>query len=91
MINFNLYNPVNLCFGKDAHEQLPTLIPQGAKILMTYGGGSIKQNGVYDNVRGALQEFEVLNLAVSKRTQNTTPYSRHLPLSNQKRLLFCSL
>ena len=60
MINFNLYNPVNLCFGKDAHEQLPTLIPQGAKILMTYGGGSIKQNGVYDNVRGALQEFEVV-------------------------------
>src|SRR6056300_1075219 len=60
MINFNLYNPVNLCFGKDAHEQLPTLIPQGAKILMTYGGGSIKQNGVYDKVCGALNGFDVV-------------------------------
>ena len=60
MNNFNLYNPVNLCFGKDEHRQLSSLIPKDAKVLITYGGGSIKQNGVYEKVKGALKNHEVL-------------------------------
>ena len=43
MNNFNLYNPVNLCFGKDEHRQLSSLIPKDAKVLLTYGGGSTKR------------------------------------------------
>ena len=34
MNNFNLYNPVNLCFGKDEHRQLSSLIPKDAKVLL---------------------------------------------------------
>ena len=60
MNNFNLYNPVNLCFGKDEHRQLSSLIPKDAKVLITYVGGSIKQNGVYEKVKGALKNHEVL-------------------------------
>ena len=60
MNNFNLYNPVNLCFGKDEHRQLSSLIPKDAKVLITYSGGSIKQNGVYEKVKGALKNHEVL-------------------------------
>lgn len=60
MRNFELYNPVNLVFGKDQIAKLEQLIPEGSKVLMLYGGGSIKKNGVYDQVTAALESFEVI-------------------------------
>lgn len=54
MNNFTYHNPVQIVFGKGTIGQLASLIPAGKKILMTYGGGSIKQNGVYDQVKQAL-------------------------------------
>lgn len=60
MLNFELYNPTKIIFGKDQIEKLSTEIPQNAKILMVYGGGSIFKNGIYDKVKSALQDFEVL-------------------------------
>lgn len=60
MVNFTLHNPVKLVFGKGMIAELTTLIPQGTKILMIYGGGSIKNNGVYDQVRQALAGFDVV-------------------------------
>jgi NADP-dependent alcohol dehydrogenase len=60
MVNFTLHNPVKLVFGKGTIAELTHLIPQGAKILMIYGGGSIKKNGVYEQVRQALAGFEVV-------------------------------
>lgn len=60
MLDFNLYIPVNLFFGKNSHENIASQIPAGAKVLMTYGGGSIKKNGVYEKVKEALAGFEVV-------------------------------
>lgn len=60
MLNFELYNPTNYIFGKGQTEKLATLIPQGAKILLAYGGGSIFKNGVYDQVKSALAGFEIV-------------------------------
>ena len=60
MNNFELYNPTNYIFGKGQTEKLSTLIPQGAKILLAYGGGSIFKNGVYDQVKSALTGFEIV-------------------------------
>ena len=60
MNNFNLHLPTQLYFGKDQHLELPHLIPADAKVLMLYGGGSIKQNGIYEKVTEALQGFEVV-------------------------------
>lgn len=60
MDNFTYYNPVRIVFGKDTIAQLPGLIPSGARILMAYGGGSIKTNGVYDQVKAALRDREVI-------------------------------
>jgi NADP-dependent alcohol dehydrogenase len=37
MLNFELYNPTNLIFGKGQIEKLSTLVPKGAKILLAYG------------------------------------------------------
>ena len=60
MLNFELYNPTNLIFGKNQIEKLATLLPQNAKILLAYGGGSIFKNGIYDQVMAQLKGFEVV-------------------------------
>jgi NADP-dependent alcohol dehydrogenase len=60
MLNFELYNPTNLVFGKGQIEKLSTLVPKHAKILIAYGGGSIFKNGVYNQVKSALKDFEIV-------------------------------
>lgn len=60
MNNFNFYNPVKILFGKGKIAELSKNLPQNAKILMTYGGGSIHKNGVYDQVKAALKGFNVV-------------------------------
>ena len=59
MNNFELYNPTNYIFGKGQMEKLSTLIPQNAKILLIYGGGSIFKNGVYEAVMQNLKGFDI--------------------------------
>ena len=60
MNNFEFRNPTKIIFGKDKIANLATEIPANAKILMLYGGGSIKSNGIYDQVKQALAAFEVI-------------------------------
>ena len=60
MDNFTFYNPTRIVFGKGSIAQLSELVPAGKKILLTYGGGSIKRNGVYDQVMDALKGYDVL-------------------------------
>lgn len=59
MQNFTYYNPTKIIFGKGSIAQLSKNIPATARILLTYGGGSIKQNGVYDQVHKALEGYTV--------------------------------
>ncbi|KGO81126.1 iron-containing alcohol dehydrogenase [Flavobacterium beibuense] len=59
MLNFELYNPVNMVFGKGQIAKLSKLIPQNAKVLLAYGGGSIFKNGVHAQVTEALKGYEV--------------------------------
>ncbi|MBZ9612959.1 iron-containing alcohol dehydrogenase [Rheinheimera maricola] len=58
MLNFSFQNPTRIVFGQDQLAQLTKLIPQGSKVLLTYGGGSIKHNGVYQQVVQALAGFD---------------------------------
>ena len=59
MQNFTYYNPTQIVFGKGMIAELPRLIPAGSRVLITYGGGSIKKNGVYDQVTKALAAYAV--------------------------------
>jgi alcohol dehydrogenase len=66
MDNFTFYNPTKLIFGKDQLVELKNEVPQyGKKVLLVYGGGSIKRNGLYDSVINYLKEIgaEVFELA----------------------------
>ncbi|WP_167606903.1 iron-containing alcohol dehydrogenase [Maribellus sediminis] len=56
MYNFEYKNPVKIIFGKGTIPSVANEVPKGAKILMTYGGGSIKRTGVYDQVKNALKD-----------------------------------
>ncbi|MEG0128942.1 iron-containing alcohol dehydrogenase [Clostridium sp.] len=56
MLNFEFHNPTKIVFGKNTIEKLDALVPQNARVLVTYGGGSIKKNGVLDKVRAALKD-----------------------------------
>ncbi|MQP51636.1 MULTISPECIES: iron-containing alcohol dehydrogenase [unclassified Flavobacterium] len=60
MLNFELYNPVNYVFGKGQIEKLTDLVPTNTKILIAYGGGSIFKNGVYDQVKAALPNHDIV-------------------------------
>lgn len=55
--NFTYCNPTKLYFGKDALQNLPDeLAKYGKKVVLVYGGGSIKKNGIYDAVTKILVE-----------------------------------
>jgi len=54
MWNFTYHNPVKILFGKGRIADLDREIPSDARVLLTAGGGSIRTNGVYDQVRAAL-------------------------------------
>ncbi|KAB8045365.1 iron-containing alcohol dehydrogenase [Janthinobacterium aquaticum] len=60
MFNFDFYNPTQILFGQGQSAAIGQLVPLGARVLMTYGGGSIRKNGVYDEVRGALAGHTVI-------------------------------
>lgn len=60
MNNFEFKNPTKIIFGKNTIEKLESEIPSDAKVLLLYGGGSIKKNGIYEQVKKALSKIEVI-------------------------------
>ncbi len=60
MLNFEFKNPTKILFGKGLIEKVTSEIPANAKVLMLYGGGSIMKNGIYEQVKSALKNFEVV-------------------------------
>ena len=56
MLNFSFANPTKIHFGEQQIALIKNEIPADAKVLVTYGGGSIKSNGIYDQVAAALSE-----------------------------------
>lgn len=64
MLNFDYHTPTRLIFGQGVVEQLPEVMqPIGRKVLLAYGGGSIKRIGLYDKVKELLKDFEIYELS----------------------------
>ena len=64
MQNFDYQTPTRLIFGKGVVEKLPEVMEQfGKKILLTYGGGSIKKIGIYQKVKELLTDCEIVELS----------------------------
>ena len=63
MQNFDYMTPTRLIFGRESIVKLPeVMLPLGKRVLLTYGGGSIKKIGLYDRVKELMQGFEVVEL-----------------------------
>ena len=73
MQNFDYFNPTHIVFGQERLNELDTLIPKDAKVLVLYGGGSVKRNGALDQVKSGLGEREVLEFGgIEPNPQFTT-------------------
>lgn len=64
MQNFDYMTPTRLIFGKGVIEKLPEVMGKyGKKVLLTYGGGSIKKLRLYDKVKELLSDFDIVELS----------------------------
>jgi NADP-dependent alcohol dehydrogenase len=63
MNNFSYRNPTEILFGKGMIAELATRVPADGPVLMVWGGGSIKKNGVYEQVLAALHQHDVVEFA----------------------------
>lgn len=63
MQNFIFHNPTKVVFGKGSIAKLPSTLPASKKILFVYGGGSIKNNGIYQQVKDQLSNFQWLEFS----------------------------
>jgi NADP-dependent alcohol dehydrogenase len=63
MYNFSFHNPTTILFGKDQLNGIESMVPANAKVLITYGGGSAKRNGLIDKVKAVLGNRKVVEFA----------------------------
>lgn len=63
MRNFSFYNPTRIHFGEGQIDKLAREIPAGSRVLVTHGGGSIFQNGVWQQVEQALADYTLTRFA----------------------------
>lgn len=63
MENFKFHNPVKIIFGADTIPQIKKEIPTSSKVIVIYGGGSIKKNGVYEQVMNSLSDYQVVEFS----------------------------
>ncbi|MEQ9824307.1 MAG: iron-containing alcohol dehydrogenase [Puniceicoccaceae bacterium] len=63
MQNFVFHNPTRIVLGRHTIPKLRKLIPSGSRVMLAYGHGSIKQNGVYDQITQALNGFETIEFS----------------------------
>ncbi len=60
ILNFDYQNKTRIVFGKDTHKEVGAIIrPYAKKVLLHYGGGSIKKSGLYDTVVASLKENRI--------------------------------
>ena len=61
MENFSFYSPTYFAFGKGKEQEVGTLVKRfgGSKVLLHYGSGSVKRNGVFDSVTKSLNEAQI--------------------------------
>lgn len=59
MFDFDFYNPTKILFGKGRMSEISSEIPKNKRVLIAYGGGSIKENGIFNQVTKALKGYEI--------------------------------
>jgi NADP-dependent alcohol dehydrogenase len=82
--NFTYFNPAKIVFGKGSIAQLSKLIPADKKVMLTYGGGSIKKNGVYEQVIAALKGYSLVEFGGIEANPRYETLMKAVELARQK-------
>ena len=88
MMNFEFKNPTKIIFGKGEIEKIATEIPTDSKILLLYGGGSIKKNGVYEQVKTALKDFDIEEFGGIPANPEYAVLKKALTVIKEKKITF---
>lgn len=88
VFDFSHHNPTQIHFGPNSFAKLGDLIPCDVSVLLLYGGGSIKQNGVYDKVTQALAGHRVVEFAGVEPNPTLETLSRAVELVRKEKLGF---
>lgn len=87
MNNFSFCVPTDIRFGKEQITCLSEeLAKYGQRVLLVYGGGSIKRTGLYDTILGLLKEFEVFELAGIEPNPKLTSVEGGAALCKEKQI-----
>lgn len=85
MNNFTFHIPTDIRFGKDQIQCLPEeLAKYGKKVLLVYGGGSIKRSGLYDKIQELLKDFEVSELSGIEPNPKLTSVEKGTAICKEK-------
>ncbi|MGE0773406.1 MAG: iron-containing alcohol dehydrogenase [Cyclobacteriaceae bacterium] len=88
MNRFTFHNPTKIIFGEGALQQLSKYLPEKKKILLLYGGGSIKKNGVYDQAVNALKRGSFLEFGGIEPNPRYETIMKAVELSRQEKVDF---
>ncbi|WP_088041140.1 iron-containing alcohol dehydrogenase [Bacillus sp. EAC] len=88
MIPFLQHNPTKLWFGKNQIEQLANEVQNYDRILLVYGGGSIKKNGVYDDVLKHLTNKTIFELTGVEPNPRLTTVQKGIQICREEKIDF---
>lgn len=88
MNNFIFQNPTKLIFGKGMIAELNNVIPSGKRIMITFGGGSVKQNGVYKQVVNALEGRDYIEFWGIEPNPSIETLRKAIALGKEKKVEF---
>jgi len=86
MLNFSFHNPASIHFGTGQIEKVDAEIPKDAKVLVVYGGGSIKKNGIFDQVVEALGDRQWYEFSGIEPNPNYDTLMKALPIISEKKV-----
>lgn len=84
MKNFTYCNPTKLIFGKGSVAKLRSNIPTESKVLLTYGGGSVKANGIFDEVMAQLDGLFVVPFGGVEANPDTATVDRAIEIAREQ-------
>ena len=88
MLNFVFQNPTKIIFGKGSINQIAGEITQEAKVLITYGGGSAKRNGVLAEVKTALNGYDITEFGGIEPNPEYEIIMKAVALAREKKINF---
>ncbi len=88
MNNFSFQNPTRLVFGKGQIAKLSTLIPMDKKIMLTFGGGSVKKNSVYEQVIASLKGYNYIEFWGIEPNPTVETLRKAIALGKEKEIDF---